>query len=60
LKNHSADPLPIAIYGEGVRVDSVKKFDEIACMSGGLGHIRGLDVMPLMLSYIGKTHIFGS
>ncbi len=60
LKNHSADPLPIAIFGEGVRVDSVRKFDEIACMAGGLGHIRGLDVMPLMLSYVGKTKIFGS
>ena len=60
LKNHSADPLPIAIYGEGVRVDSVRRYDEISCMSGGLGHIIGLDVMPLILSYIGKTHIFGS
>ena len=60
LKNHSADPLPIAIYGEGVRVDDVKRFDEISCMKGGLGRIRGVDVMPLMLSYIGKTHIFGS
>ena len=60
LKNHSADPLPIAIYGEGVRVDSVRKYDEIACMAGGLGHIKGLDVMPLILSYIGKSKIFGS
>ena len=60
LKNHTADPLPIAIYGEGVRVDDVRRFDEISCMKGGLGRIRGLDVMPLMLSYIGKTHIFGS
>lgn len=60
LKEHSADPLPIAIYGEGVRVDKVRKFDEIACMEGGLGHIRGMDVMPLILSYIGKTKIFGS
>jgi len=59
-KNHSADPLPIAIYGEGVRVDDVKRFDEISCMKGGLGHIRGLDVMPIMLSLIGKTKIFGS
>ena len=60
LKNHSADPLPIVIYGEGVRVDDVRRFDEISCMKGGLGHIRGLDVMPLMLSSIGKTKIFGS
>ncbi|QLJ52806.1 MAG: Phosphoglycerate mutase (2,3-diphosphoglycerate-independent), archaeal type [Candidatus Fermentimicrarchaeum limneticum] len=59
-KNHSADPLPIVIYGEGVRVDDVKRFDEISCMKGGLGHIRGLDVMPIMLSLIGKTKIFGS
>ncbi|MCX6776427.1 MAG: 2,3-bisphosphoglycerate-independent phosphoglycerate mutase [Candidatus Micrarchaeota archaeon] len=60
LKNHSADPLPIAVYGEGVRVDDVRRFDEISCMKGGLGHIGGLDVMPLMLSFIGKTKIFGS
>jgi len=60
LKNHSADPLPIAVYGEGVRVDDVRRFDEISCMKGGLGHITGLNVMPLMLSFIGKTKIFGS
>jgi 2,3-bisphosphoglycerate-independent phosphoglycerate mutase len=60
LKNHSADPLPIVIYGEGVRVDDVKRFDEISCMRGGLGHMRGLDVMPVILSLIGKSKIFGS
>jgi len=60
LRNHSADPLPIVIYGEGVIPDDVKKFDEVSCMKGGLGHIRGMDVIPIILSLIGKTSIFGS
>jgi 2,3-bisphosphoglycerate-independent phosphoglycerate mutase len=60
LKNHCADPLPVTIFGESLRLDGVKKFDEISCMAGGLGRIRGLDVMPLILSYTGRLKIFGS
>jgi 2,3-bisphosphoglycerate-independent phosphoglycerate mutase len=59
LREHSADPLPIVIYGKGVRVDDVKKFDEISCAKGGLGHIRGLDVMPIIVSFMGYAKKFG-
>jgi 2,3-bisphosphoglycerate-independent phosphoglycerate mutase len=60
LRAHSADPTPIVIHGKGVRVDDVKKFDEISCAKGGLGHVRGLDVMPMIVSFMGYAKKFGA
>lgn len=48
LKDHSADPVPILIWG-GKEKDNVKKFGESACALGSLGRIWGKDVMPLVL-----------
>ncbi len=60
LKAHSADPVPICIWGKSVRTDDVRKFGERACAKGGLGHILGADVMPNILALIGKAKMFGS
>jgi 2,3-bisphosphoglycerate-independent phosphoglycerate mutase len=43
LKNHSADPVPFLIYGEGK--DKVGRFDEISAKAGSLGVIKGVDLM---------------
>jgi len=60
LKAHSADPVPVVIHGKGVRVDDVKKFDEISCARGGLGHIRGLELMPIIVGFMGYAKMHGS
>lgn len=59
-KEHSAHEAPILIYSKEERYDKVKRFDEISCMDGGLGHIRGKDLMPLILNILKKAEKYGS
>ncbi len=59
-KDHTGYEVPILAYENGGRKDGVKKFDEISAMGGGLGHIRGKDVMPIILNMIGKSKMYGS
>jgi len=60
IKDHSADPVPVLIRGDGVRVDSVTHFDERACASGGLNRITGTALMPIALDLINKAHKYGA
>ena len=59
LKAHSGHEVPILVYG-GERKDSVKKFDELSCAAGGLGHIRGKDIIPLILNITQRAEKYGS
>ncbi len=36
---HSADPVPILIWGTGIEADEVKRFDELSVINGELGRI---------------------
>ncbi len=60
IKDHSADPVPVLIRGEGVRTDDVMRFDEYACAKGGLNRITGAALMPTALDLINKAHKFGA
>jgi len=57
---HEGDPVPVAIAGPGVRIDEVKEFGERTCAKGGLGRIRGIDLMPTIMNLLGKTKKFGA
>jgi 2,3-bisphosphoglycerate-independent phosphoglycerate mutase len=59
-KEHVGDPVPIALKGPEVRVDEVDSFSERSCARGGLGRIRGKELMPIILDLLGKVEIFGS
>lgn len=59
LKRHTGHEVPILVYG-GERPDPVKKFDEISCMAGGLGHIKGRNIIPLILNITGRAKKYGS
>lgn len=59
LKRHTGHEVPILVYG-GERSDRVKKFDEISCMAGGLGHIKGRNLIPLILNITGRSKKYGS
>lgn len=59
IGDHCGDPVPVLIYGNQVRGDDVRHFDEISCMKGGLGRIRGVDLMPIIANYLGKLELFG-
>ena len=58
-KRHTADPVPILFWHADVRPDRSSRLCESECMTGGLGHIVGLDIMDLVLDYLGKSEMFG-
>jgi 2,3-bisphosphoglycerate-independent phosphoglycerate mutase len=60
IKDHSADPVPVIIRGDGVRMDDVVRFDEYSCAKGGLNRIHGCDLIPIALDLINKAHKFGA
>jgi 2,3-bisphosphoglycerate-independent phosphoglycerate mutase len=60
IKDHSADPVPVLIRGDGVRTDNVTAFDEYRCAGGGLNRITGAALLPIALDLINKAHKFGA
>ncbi len=60
LKDHSADPVPVIIWGEGVRVDDVVRYNEYTCAQGGLSRINGTALLPIALDLINRSHKFGA
>ncbi len=58
-KRHTADPVPILFWHADVRPDGARRLCESECANGGLGHMVGLDIMNLVLDYLGKAEMFG-
>lgn len=58
--NHEGDPVPLAIMGPYVRSDDVDEYSERACARGGLGRLRGKDLMPILMNFLGKVKKFGA
>lgn len=58
-KAHTGHEVPILVY-RGERRDEVRRFDEANCLKGGLGHIRGKDIIPLILNITGRAQKYGS
>jgi len=59
LKQHSADPVPLVIFGD-VRTDDVTKYSERTCAKGGLLRICGRNLMGIILDLGGKSKLFGA
>jgi len=60
LKSHSWHPVPIILHSPTCRVDDVDNFSETACVKGGLGRIRALEIMPLALAHAQKLEKYGA
>lgn len=60
VRDHSADPSPLMIVSSDCLRDSVKEFGERSVITGGLGHIRGVDVMPIIMGIANRTKKFGA
>ncbi|HTY52425.1 MAG TPA: 2,3-bisphosphoglycerate-independent phosphoglycerate mutase [Methanomicrobiales archaeon] len=60
IRDHSADPVPLVIHGEGVRVDGVIRFTETACAGGGLHRIPGSALMPILLDLVNRAKKYGA
>lgn len=59
LKAHSGHEVPILVY-LGERPDDTVCFDEIVCAKGALGHVRGKDIIPLILNITNRAEKYGS
>jgi 2,3-bisphosphoglycerate-independent phosphoglycerate mutase len=57
---HSGDPVPLVLAGPGVRADDVDEFGELPCSKGVLGHLRGPDLMPVLLNAADRPLFLGS
>ena len=57
---HSGEAVPILLAGgPNVLSDPATTFHERAVIRGGLGHIRGADVMPLLLNTTDRIRLHG-
>jgi 2,3-bisphosphoglycerate-independent phosphoglycerate mutase len=57
---HSGDPVPFVVSGPGVRADRVAEFGESTCAEGIFGHLRGPDMMPVLLNAADRPLFLGS
>jgi 2,3-bisphosphoglycerate-independent phosphoglycerate mutase len=57
---HSGDAVPLIVAGPGVRADRVREFGESSCAEGILGHLRGPDLMPVLLNAADRPLFLGS
>ena len=60
LLDHSGDPVAIAFWGNGVRTDKCQHFDERSVTGGGLGRIRGIDIMKILTQLMNVQEKFGA
>ncbi len=60
LKAHSWHELPVLLWANDIRPDHLTTFGERACMQGGLGHIRHVDLLALAMAYAGRLNKFGA
>lgn len=58
--DHTGEPCPILFWSAGVRSDPCPAFGERAVIGGGVGRIRGTDILPIMTSYMGVQEKFGA
>lgn len=52
---HSGDPVPALIYGQGIRRDRNTAYNEIDCAHGGLGRIKGYEFVNTLFDFMEKT-----
>lgn len=55
---HTGETVPLTMVGKYVRKDKVGEFNEISCPRGGLGIVKGKELMYLILNFLdrGKLH----
>lgn len=52
-------PVPLMIQSKFCRFDEARKFDEISCSRGSLGHLRSTQLMPLLLAHADRMRPVG-
>ncbi len=60
LKSHSWHPVPVLLASRWCRPDAVQDFSERGCLQGGLGRLRGKQILPLALAHAQRLTKFGA
>ncbi len=60
LKGHSWHANPLLLYSKYIIPDRKPRFTERYCAQGSIGHISGLDLMPLLLANALKLKKYGA
>lgn len=55
---HSGEPVPVVFCGRGVRRDRVGMFNEIDASGGALGHLRGAELLHMLLNYADRSAFY--
>ena len=56
---HSGETVPLTMVGKYTRRDEVREFNEIDCAQGGLGLVRGKELMYLILNFLDRGKLWG-
>ena len=61
LRSHSWHPVPVLLWSDTCRPDTVERFGERACVAGGLGpRLPATGLMPLAFAHAGHIAKFGA
>ncbi|MFO7619040.1 MAG: phosphoglycerate mutase, partial [Thermoplasmata archaeon] len=60
VMDHASDPVPVLVWGKGLRSDLTECFFEREAASGGLGHIRGHELLQMLAGLAGRNPKFGA
>lgn len=56
---HSGESVPLLFHGNGVRLDTVNRFNEVDASTGCLGTIRGKELILLILNHLDRAKLVG-
>jgi 2,3-bisphosphoglycerate-independent phosphoglycerate mutase len=60
LKRHSWHRVPVLLAADSARFDSKTTFGETSCITGALGPIHHVDIMPLALAHAMRLNKYGA
>ncbi|MFQ5962563.1 MAG: 2,3-bisphosphoglycerate-independent phosphoglycerate mutase [Candidatus Methylomirabilales bacterium] len=60
LKTHSWHSVPLLLSARWCRPDGAQEFSERGCLQGGLGRLRGKEILPLALAHALHLAKFGA
>lgn len=60
MKRHSWHTVPVLLASENARFGKPSKFGETACLTGTLGPIRHVDILPLALAHAERLGKYGA
>jgi 2,3-bisphosphoglycerate-independent phosphoglycerate mutase len=60
FRAHSWHPVPVLLSSRWCRPDDIREFSERGCLRGGLGRLRGKEILRLALAHAERLTKFGA